>query len=107
LQIPYTTASGINGLAPDFIFVDQVSGQLVASLVDPHGTHLADAIDKLKGLSTYAAIYSDAFHRIQSVALVDDDYLLLNHKDPQVRDAITAFEGTDSRELFRAHGTRY
>lgn len=107
LQIPYTTAGGINGLAPDFIFVDQVAGQLVASLVDPHGTHLADAVGKLKGLAAYAATHLDAYHRIQSVALVNDDYLLLNHKDPLIRDAIATFEGTDSRELFRAHGTRY
>lgn len=107
LQIPYTTAGGINGLAPDFVFVDQVAGQLVASLVDPHGTHLADAVDKLKGLAAYAATHSDTYHRIQSVALVDEHYLLLNHKDPLVRDTIAAFEGTDSRELFRAHGTRY
>ncbi|CAN5271345.1 hypothetical protein BH11ACT1_BH11ACT1_14110 [soil metagenome] len=107
LQIPYTTAGGINGLAPDFIFVDQVAGELVASLVDPHGTHLADAVDKLKGLAAYAATHPGAYHRIQSVALVDDHYLLLNHKEPQIRDAITTFEGTDSRELFRAHGTRY
>ncbi|WNB85762.1 hypothetical protein [Cellulomonas sp. ATA003] len=107
LQIPYTTAGGIKGLAPDFVFVDQVAGQLVASLVDPHGTHLADAVDKLKGLAHYAATHADAYHRIQSVALVDEHYLLLNHKDPQIRDAIATFEGTDSRELFRAHGTRY
>jgi superfamily II DNA or RNA helicase len=107
LQIPYTTAGGINGLAPDFVFVDQLAGQLVASLVDPHGTHLADAVDKLKGLSTYAATHADAYHRIQSVALVDEHYLLLNHKDRLIRDAILSFEGTDSRELFRAHGTRY
>lgn len=107
LQIPYTTSEGINGLAPDFVFVDQVAGHLVASLVDPHGTHLADAVDKLKGLAAYAATHADAYHRIQSVALVDEHYLLLNHKDPQIRDAIATFEGTDSRELFRAHGTRY
>ena len=107
LQIPYMTSAGINGLAPDFVFVDQVAGQLVASLVDPHGTHLADAVNKLKGLAGYAAAHADAYHRIQSVALVDEHYLQLNHKDPLIRDAITAFEGTDSRELFRAHGTRY
>lgn len=107
LQIPYTTTGGINGLAPDFVFVDHVAGQLVASLVDPHGTHLADAVDKLKGLAAYATTHADAYHRIQSVALVDEHYLLLNHKDPLIRDAIAAFDGTDSRDLFRAYGTRY
>ena len=107
LQIPYTTTAGIKGLAPDFVFVDQVAGKLVASLVDPHGTHLADAVDKLKGLAAYTATHADSYHRIQSIALVDDCYLMLNHKDAQIRAAITSFDGTDSRELFRAHGTRY
>ncbi len=107
LQIPYTTAQGVRGLAPDFIFVHQVSGQLRASLVDPHGTHLADAVDKLKGLAEYAAKHAEDYHRIQSIALVDGEYLMLNHKEPSIRNAMTAFDGTDSRELFRAHGTRY
>ncbi|MEU9505749.1 DEAD/DEAH box helicase family protein [Micromonospora sp. NPDC048170] len=107
LQIPYTTSFGIKGLAPDFIFVDRVTGRLVASIVDPHGTHLADAVDKLKGLATYAAKHADAYHRIQSIAMVDDGYLMLNHKDPEIRAAIKGFDGADSRELFRSHGTRY
>lgn len=107
LQIPYTTSAGIKGLAPDFIFVDQVAGRLVASLVDPHGTHLADAADKLKGLSLYADRHAEVYHRIQSVALVDDGYLMLNHKDPDVRDAIANFTGADPGELFRGFGTRY
>jgi hypothetical protein len=107
LQIPYLTATGINGLAPDFIFVNQVLGRLVASIVDPHSPHLADAVSKVKGLAAYAETHGAAYHRIQSVALVDEHYLMLNHKDPQIREAIATFDGTDSRELFRAHGTRY
>ena len=107
LQIPYITAEGIKGLAPDFVFVDEVAGRLVASLVDPHGTQFQDAVDKLKGLSEYTASHATDYHRVQSIALVDDDYLMLNHKDPEIRAAITSFAGTDSRELFRAHGTKY
>lgn len=107
LQIPYSTADGIKGMAPDFIFVDQVAGELRASLVDPHGTHLADAVDKLKGLAQYTAEHAQAYHRIQSIALVDDGYLMLNHKDPEIPAAIAGFDGNDSRELFRAYGTRY
>ena len=107
LQIPYTTAQGIRGLAPDFIFVHDVAGTLRPSLIDPHGTHLADAVDKLKGLAQYAAKHDGDYHRIQSIAEIDTDFLLLNHKDPAIRTAITSFDGTDSRELFHAHGTRY
>ncbi len=107
LQIPYTTAMGIRGMAPDFIFVHQVGGHLRASLIDPHGTHLADAVDKLKGLAEYTAKHAENYHRIQSIAEVDGTYWMLNHKDQDIRTAITTFGGTDSRELFRMHGTRY
>lgn len=107
LQIPYTTAAGIRGLAPDFLFVHDVAGQLRASLIDPHGTHLADAVNKLKGLTAYAAAHAADYHRIQSIALVDGAYLMLNHKDAATREAITTFEGTESAELFRAHGSKY
>lgn len=107
LQIPYVTSGGIRGLAVDFVFVHQVAGELRASLIDPHGTHLADAVHKLKGLAEYAATHSADYHRIQSIALVDDTYLMLNHKDPAIRTAIADFDGTDSRDLFRSHGTRY
>ena len=107
LQIPYTAAQGIRGMAPDFVFVHQVGGQLRASLIDPHGTHLADAVDKLKGLAQYAAKHAEDYHRIQSIAEVDGTYWMLNHKDEAIRAAITSFDGTDSRELFRDHGTRY
>ena len=107
LQIPYVTSEGIRGLAVDFVFVHQVDGELRASLIDPHGTHLADAVDKLKGLAEYAEKHSAVYHRIQSIALVDDTYLMLNHKDSAIRTAIADFDGTDSRDLFRAHGTRY
>ncbi len=107
LQIPYVTSGGIRGLAVDFVFVHQVAGELRASLIDPHGTHLADAVPKLKGLSEYAAKHSADYHRLQSIALVDDTYLMLNHKDPAIRTAIADFDGNDSRDLFRTHGTRY
>ncbi len=107
LQIPYVTSGGIRGVAVDFVFVHQVAGELRASLIDPHGTHLADAVDKLKGLAEYAGKHSTDYHRIQSIALVDDTYLMLNHKDPAIRTAIADFDGTESRDLFRTHGTRY
>lgn len=107
LQIPYTTALGIRGMAPDFIFVHDVAGHLRPSLIDPHGTHLADAVDKLKGLSEYTAKHASDFHRVQSIAEVDGVYWMLDHRAEAIRAAITSFNGTDSRELFRDHGTRY
>jgi hypothetical protein len=43
-------------------------GSLVASIVDPHGDHLADAKFKLRALADYADTYSGEFLRIESVA---------------------------------------
>lgn len=107
LQIPYTAADGIRGVYPDFLFVHDIGGQLLASLVDPHGTHLADAVPKLKGISEYTARHGDAFHRIQSIANVDKQYRMLNLKDSVTRQAIDSFEGADAAELFRDHGVEY
>ena len=107
LQIPYTAADGVKGVAPDFIFIEQVGDALRASLVDPHGTHLADAVPKLKGIAKYALEHGHEFHRLQSIAEVGGEYLMLNHLDPLIRTQIEVYEGTDSAELFRAHGVKY
>lgn len=107
LQVPYIGSTGTAGLSPDFIFVEESAGNLVASLVDPHGTHLADAVNKLKGLTVYAKQHADDFHRIQSIAKVGEEYLMLNHKDEHVRAAIEAFDGMHSETLFTTHGTVY
>ncbi|MFA3840730.1 DEAD/DEAH box helicase [Streptomyces aureus] len=107
LQIPYTAVDGIKGLSPDFIFVHRIRGELRASLVDPHGTHLADAVPKLQGLAEYAQEHKDEFQRIQSVAKVDGTYLMINHQDAATRSAVRAHSGTDAAEIFRIHGSDY
>ncbi|MGP3924749.1 DEAD/DEAH box helicase [Streptomyces sp. 8N616] len=107
LQIPYVAVEGIKGLSPDFIFVHRVRGELRASLIDPHGTHLADAVPKLQGLAEYAETHKDDFQRIQSVAKVDGSYLMINHQDAATRNAVKAYSGTDAAEIFRIHGSDY
>ena len=107
LQVPYKTAGGIAGLAPDFIFITRVDGNIVADLIDPHGVHLADAVPKLQGLAAYAAKHAVSYHRIQSVAKIDGNYLMLNHLDKTVREAIEDFSNTDASGLFRQHGVEY
>ncbi|WP_282696720.1 DEAD/DEAH box helicase family protein [Streptomyces sp. CC208A] len=107
LQIPYTAPDGIRGLAPDFVFIHDVGGELRASLIDPHGTHLVDAVPKLKGISAYASDHAESFHRIQSVAKVGGRFLMLNHLDPNVREAIRAHDGPEASDLFHTHGSDY
>ena len=42
---------------PDFIFFHEVKGQIKASIVDPHGHHLEDAVTKLRALAEFAEKY--------------------------------------------------
>ncbi len=107
LVVPYQMGGQYKRLAPDFIFFEHVGGQLAASIVDPHGTHLGDTVPKLKGLAAYAAAHGSRFARIQSVVAIENVYWMLNHQDPKVRDTVREFNGDDARDLFLSHGKRY
>ena len=82
-----TTTDVWASLQPDFIVVSRRSdGSLGASIVDPHGDHLADARAKLRALAAFAEQFGDRFVRIESVAKVDDGSLrVLDLGDPAVR----------------------
>lgn len=81
-------------LQPDFLVVSQRSdGSLGASIVDPHGGHLADARVKLKALVDYAEQYGDEYVRIESLATNSDgEMVVLDLQNPTVRDAIRQTE---------------
>lgn len=75
---------------PDFVFFNEVGGKIVASILDPHGTHLDDALMKLKALAKFAETYGDEFHRIESFTQVDGDMRVLDMKREAVREAVMA-----------------
>lgn len=80
-------------MCPDFVFFHGDSQNMKVSIVDPHGHHLADALPKLRGLAKFAATHGESFHRIESVAQVNDGRLrVLDLTDPKVREAITRAE---------------
>lgn len=108
LQIPYTASSGVAGLSPDFIFLNQVGGRLVASLVDPHGTHLNDATAKLRGMAMYADRHGTEFHRLQSVAKIGNAYRMIDHQQGDIREAVLeASDSVDVTEVFNKLGVSY
>jgi len=72
----------------DFVFFSEQDGTVVADLVDPHGTHLSDALPKLQGLSIYAEFHGDAYRQLQSVAGVDGKLRVLDLKKSNDRAAI-------------------
>lgn len=73
---------------PDFIFFHEVDGKIVASILDPHGHHLDDALMKLKALATFAANFGEAFHRIEAFAEVDGQMKVLDMKDLATREDV-------------------
>lgn len=89
LAAVYTDGDRQALVRPDFIVFDRASnGQVVASIVDPHGHHYADALPKLRGLSAYAEQYGDHYARIDSIAKIDGTLRVLELKDPHVREGI-------------------
>jgi len=109
LRIAYTTdANEWASLQPDFLIVSRRSdGTLGASIVDPHGDHLADARAKLRALADFAERFGNRFVRVESVAQVEDGSLrALDLADPDVRAAVTAFEGGKVTALYQSDHAR-
>jgi hypothetical protein len=76
---------------PDFIFfATQQDGTVVADIVDPHGTHLSDALPKLQGLALYAETHGHVYRRIESVAEVGGKLRVLDLTREDVRKAVAA-----------------
>ena len=73
---------------PDFVFFHEVRGKIVASILDPHGHHLDDALMKMKALAAYAETYGDAFHRIEALAEVDGRMRVVDMKSNARREAV-------------------
>lgn len=70
LQIPYINAAGQETSAqPDFLFFQRdTSGTVQVSVVDPHGTHFNDGIQRLRGMVDFVSKHEDVFFRFLSVA---------------------------------------
>lgn len=105
LRIAYQDDKGEWGsLQVDFLIVSKRDdGSMGASIVDPHGDHLADAKAKLRGLADYAEKFGDRYVRIESIAKVTDGRLrTLDLQDRKVRAAIRAFEGGKLTALYES-----
>ena len=76
LRIAYQDDAGKWGsLQVDFVIISRRdNGSLAASIVDPHGDHLADAKAKLRGLADFAEKFGE-YIRIESIAKVTDGQL--------------------------------
>jgi type III restriction enzyme len=108
LRIAYQDESGTwKSLLVDFLVVSRRDdGSLAASIVDPHGDHLADAKFKLRALADYAETYGSEFLRIESVANAGVGLRTLDLQDAKVRDAVRGFEGGKVTALYESDAAR-
>lgn len=86
---------------PDFVFFQEVDGKVRASIVDPHGTHLDDAVIKLRALAQFAQKFGDEFHRIEAVAQVGTTMKVLDMTKPAVREGVM-YEGKTAAEFYES-----
>ncbi|MFE9625751.1 DEAD/DEAH box helicase [Streptomyces sp. NPDC006527] len=109
LRVPYVDAAK-NAVYPDFIFFHRSSGgELSVSIVDPHGTHLADGVDKLRALAAYAQQHGEKYARIDAVAKGQDGRLLrLNLvRAEDAAAALAVQQVSEIEDLFERLGTLY
>ena len=110
LSIMYqdTAKGGKRAMHPDFIFFEKVGSDVIPYLIDPHGTHLADSVDKLKGFAEYAEEFGDRFTRIWALAEVNGEKHYLDLKDTATRDEIKDYTGSTVEPLYQgAHAHLY
>ena len=79
---------------PDFIFFNEVGGEVRASIVDPHGHHLEDSLIKLQALARFAEELGSEFHRIEALARVGNQMRVLDLQQGHVRSGILASQAT-------------
>jgi len=57
-------------------------------IIDPHGTHLADALPKLQGLARYAQTHGQHYRRIEAIAEVRGKLRVLDMTRAEVRQVV-------------------
>lgn len=101
LAIAYDAEGRFKLLRPDFVFFARLpDASIAADIVDPHGTHLSDALPKLKALARYAEEHPGAYRRIESIAKVRNQLRVLDLTEAKCREAVAT--GTSALELY--HG---
>lgn len=93
-------------MRPDFLFFARNSDDTVGvSIIEPHGTHFADALPKLRGLADYAEDHGGFYQRIDSVAKVGDVLYALDLNHAATRAAVR--ESDDLVDLYTTAGRKY
>lgn len=110
LRIAHKSGDTWRSVQPDFVFVHLVDGQLLPSIIDPHGAHFGDSAPKLKALAEYADEHGLHFDRIIAVGTENDGFLKsLDLKNPRIRRAVyeSPADSDSVKRLYEEHGTKY
>lgn len=110
LRIAHRSGDSWRSVQPDFVFVHAADGELLPSIVDPHGAHLGDAAPKLKALAEYADQFGSQFDRIIAVGIEKDGALQgLDLKDQKIRRAVyeSPADADSIKRLYEEHGSQY
>ena len=100
-SFPYSAANGIQSCRPDFIFfIRDNDGNIRPSIIDPHGTYLADTMPKLKGYVAYLREFPGVFAQVRFIGILESgECRSLNLLKQDVQDAILGFTGDESAKL--------
>lgn len=105
LAIEFRVDGGRRTLHPDFVFFEDANGEIVRSIVDPHGIHQADALPRLKGYARYVEDFGEDWNRIWCVSDYEGKAMYLDMKDPDVLQTVST--AADAYECYRKHGLTY
>jgi type III restriction enzyme len=101
LAVAYDHGGRVRTVRPDFVFFTKAGdGSIAASIVDPHGHHLGDALPKLRGLAAYAERHGQHFQRIDAITKIGETFRVLDLTEPGVREAVA--EATDAASLYQS-----
>jgi len=92
--VPFEMQGDQKPFYPDFIVFRKDKKKIVADILDPHESGLADAVDKAKGLARYARKHAGAFGLIELIVIQKDGKSLrLDLTKEAVRDKVLRLSG--------------
>ena len=107
LKLPYQRHPGRwSPVFPDFLFFRQAGDKVVIDILDPHGWHLPEAVQKAVGLSLIAEEHGHRFGRIEVIDKIEGQLLRLDLKDKTVRKQVQAVTTSDGlHAIYEVAGT--
>jgi type III restriction enzyme len=92
--VPYQMHGEYRPVYPDLLIFRKEKKKIVADLLDPHDSGLPDAVEKAKGLATYARDHGGQFGRIELIVLMPNDEIRrLDLNKGSVRDKVLKLSG--------------